>query len=325
MITLHDIYSAKDKISHICTRTPLIHSVSLSDIVGSKVFLKLESMQCTGSYKVRGVANRLLNLSPDQRKRGVVAYSTGNHGLAVAYVAKKLSIRAVICVSEKVSPERLKGIRQFDAEVLVHGKDQDHAGLHAYQLHKEQGLELVHPFDDSFVIAGQGTIGLEILEDIADLESVIVPLAGGGLVSGIALALKSADPDIRVIGVSARNSPSMVASLEAGKPVEVEEKETLARSLEGGIGLKNKHTFSMVRQLVDETLLTTEDEIKNALDFMLFSQRLIMEGAAAVGIAALLGNRVTGLGANTVFVISGGNLDHALFLQAAQRILVDAS
>lgn len=325
MVTLRDLYSAKDNISHICTRTPLIHSVSLSENVGSEVFLKLESMQRTGSYKARGAANRLLNLSPDQRKRGVVAYSTGNHGLAVAYVAKKLGIRAVICVSEKVSPGRLKAIEDYQAEILIKGASQDRAGQYARQLQKEQGLELVHPFDDPFVIAGQGTIGLEILEDVPDLDSVIVPLAGGGLVSGIALALKSADPDIRVIGVSARNSPSMVASLEAGKPVEVEEKETLARSLQGGIGLKNKHTFSMVRQFVDETFLIAEDEMIKALDYMLLRERLIVEGAAAVSIAALLMNQLTNLGKKTIVVISGGNLDQELLLQAANRILVEAN
>jgi threonine dehydratase len=324
-VTLSDLRSAREKIFHICIRTPLIYSVALSEKVGAQIFLKLESVQPTGSYKVRGAANKLLNLSPDQKNRGVVAYSTGNHGLAVAYVAKQLGIRAVICVSERVSVDRLEAIRRFDAEVLIRGEDQDHAGLYARQLQKEQGLEFVHPFDDPYVIAGQGTIGLEIAEDIAGLGSVIVPLAGGGLASGVALALKSENPDIGVIGVSARNLPSMVHSLEAGKPVDVEESESVARSLEGEIGTSNRHTFTMVKQLVDQTLLVTEEEIEGAIDFLLFRDRLIVEGASAAAVAGILEKRVENPGVSTVVVISGGNLDQDLFLQAVKRILDQAS
>lgn len=319
MLTLREIYLARQSVVSTCIKTPLVTSHPLGEISNSEIFLKLESMQPTGSYKVRGATNRLHNLSQEEHDRGVVAYSTGNHGLAVAYVASKLNIRAVICVSEKVSPERIKEIRRYDAEVKIHGADQDEAGRHAQSLHKEQGLTMVHPFDDPFVIAGQGTIGLELLEQVPDMDTVIVPLAGGGLLSGVALAVKSANPEIRVIGVSAEHSPSMVKSIAAGRPVEVNERRTIARSLEGGIGLANNYTFSLVKELADDVLSVSEKEIAEALVFMLFRQRQVVEGAAAVGVSALLSDQVKALGKKTVIVVSGGNLDAELLLQCVQQ------
>jgi threonine dehydratase len=230
-----------------------------------------------------------------------------------------LNIRAVICVSEKVSPERTNAIKRFKAEVIKHGEDQDQAGIHARLLAKEEGLTMIHPFDDPYVIAGQGTIGLELIDDLPGIDTVIVPLAGGGLLSGIAIALKAAKPETRIIGVSAEHAPSMAESISAGRPVEVEERKTIARSLEGSIGLDNSHTFSIVKDLVDEVLLASEEEIEEALSFMIFRQRLVVEGAAAVGPAMLLRNRVKDLGENTVIVMTGGSLDSKLLLRVAKR------
>jgi threonine dehydratase len=318
-LTLRDVYAARQRIASVAARTPLAPSPTLSGLAGARVRLKLECVQHTGSFKVRGAANKLSSLSDEERARGVITFSTGNHGRAVAFVARQAGVKAVICLSEMVPANKVEGVRQFGAEVVRHGQSQDEAMARAYELVEERGLTLVHPFDDPQVIAGQGTIGLEILEELPGVDTVLVPLSGGGLIGGVALALKAANPGTRVVGVSMARGAAMYHSLQAGKPVQVAEKETLADSLSGGVGLDNRYTFEMVRRFVDEVVLLAEEEIAEGMAFTLEEHRLIVEGAGAVGIAALLRGKVTDLGREVAVVVSGGNVDIAQVLGLVQE------
>ena len=317
-ITMHDIYLAKRRIASIAMRPPLVSSPPLSEHVGASVYLKLEGLQETGAFKIRGAANKMLGLSAEERARGVVAVSTGNHGRAVAYVARKLGIKAVICLSETVPRNKVEALRRLGAEVVVQGKSYDEAAEQAARLQEEQGLIMIHPFDDPAVIAGQGTIGLELLEDLPGIDMAVVPLSGGGLASGIALALKSADAAIRVVGVSMDRAPVMYQSLRAGRPLEMEEEETIADALMGGIGLDNRYTFRLCQQYLDETVLVSDEEIAAAMAFALREHHLVVEGGGAVGIAALLQRRVA-VGRNVAVVLSGSNVDLPLLLKVAQE------
>jgi len=324
---MRDIYLARRRITSIAKRTPLVHSPLLTERVGSSVYLKLESLQETGSFKIRGAANKMLSLTaeekacPEQsrRARGVVTGSSGNHGQAVAYVASRLGVNAVICISARVPSNKADAIRRFGAEIAVYGKSYDESVSHALRLAEERGLTMIDSFDDPFVIAGQGTIGLELLEDWPEIDTAIVPLAGGGLLGGIALALKSANPIIRVIGVSMERAPVMYHSLKAGAPIEMEEEETIAHALAGGLGRDNQYTFRMVQEYVDDVVLVSEEAIAEAMAFALEQHHLVVEGAGAVGIAALLHQRVREVGRNVVVVVSGSNVEIPLLLKIAQR------
>jgi threonine dehydratase len=317
-VTLRDIYRARQRIAGIAVRTPLIESPRLADLVGASVYLKLENVQRTGAFKIRGAANKLQSLSDEERQRGVITVSTGNHGRAVAYAARELGVEAIVCMSTRVPPSKVDGIRRLGAEVVLHGDSYDEAEQHAVRLQRDRGLTMIPPIDDPYVIAGQGTIGLELLENLPDIDAAIVPLSGGGLLSGIALALKSADASIRTIGVSMERAPVMFHSLRVGRPIEMEEEETLADALAGGIGLDNRYTFGMIQKYVDETLLVTEDEIAAAMAFALEEHHLVVEGGGAVALAAILHGKVGGAGENTVVVISGGNVEIPLLLKIAQ-------
>jgi threonine dehydratase len=307
-LSLGDIYSARQRIAEIVVKTPLVDSHLLSAETRSKVKLKLENLQVTGAFKIRGAANVLLSLSDEQRSRGVITVSSGNHGRAVAYVADKLGVNATICVPETVPDNKLEAIQALGAELKVEGENADAAMEFADILQAERGMTMIHPFDDLMVIAGQGTIGLELLEDAPETDTVIVPLSGGGLMSGIAFAVKAISPAIHVVGVSMERGAAMVESLKAGEVVEIIEEPTLADALAGGLNKDNKFTLSMVQQFVDETLLVSEDEIADAIMYCLTEQRIVVEGGAAVGIAALLSNKVQKLGKNVSIVISGGNI-----------------
>jgi threonine dehydratase len=316
-VTLRDVYRARRRIAPLVRRTPLVRSASLTAHVGASVYLKLENLQETGSFKIRGAANKLLSLTAEQKARGVITVSSGNHGRAVAYVARQLGIAAVVCVSERVPGHKVEAIQRFGAEVVVCGRSYDEAEARSLRLQQERGSARVHPFDDPLVIAGQGTIGLELLEDLPEVDTVVVPLSGGGLISGIALALKSAHPAIRVIGVSMDRAPVMFYSLRAGAPIEMEERETIADALAGGIGLDNRYTFRMVQEYVDETVLVSEEEIAGAMAYALARDNLVVEGGGAVGVAALLHRRVREVGRHVAVVISGSNVALPLLLQVA--------
>jgi threonine dehydratase len=316
---MSDVWEARKRISQIINRTPLIQSTILSEKIGRNVYLKLENVHEVGAFKVRGAANKILSLSEEERKRGVATYSTGNHGMAVAYVAKKLGIDAVVCISNRVPKAKVDSLKRLGAQIEIVGNSQDAAGVRCYELENEKGLTVIEPFDDPYVIAGQGTIGLELLEDLPHLKDVIVPLSGGGLLSGIGLALKSNDRDIRVTGVSMERSAVMYESLKAGKPIMLEESETLADSLLGGIGLDNQYTFQMVQQYMDDVVLIPEEEIAYSMAFMMDKHRMIMEGAAATGIAAVLGSKIPQQEGDIAVIISGQNVDLSILFTLIQN------
>lgn len=308
-----DSHAARDTISSIAVTTPLVRSTGLSAIAGTGVWLKLENLQVTGSFKVRGASARMLALTEEERGRGVVTCSSGNHGRAVAYVAEKLDIPATICLPEWVDPVKLDAMRRHGAETVLHGSTYDEAEARSLDIEKERGLIYVHPFDDPHVISGQGTIALEIVEQLPSVRTVVVPLSGGGLIAGITLALKKHDPSIRVIGVSAERARVMHESIQAGRPIEFPEEETVANALSGGIGLENNFTFRIVRDVVDEYLLVSEEELLEAMVYAAGDERLVVEGGGAVGIAALLTGKVKNLDGDTAVVVSGGNVDPTLF------------
>ena len=303
-----EIYQAKKRISPYVMRTPLVKAHALSDLFESEVWCKLETMQPTGAFKLRGATNAILRLNQEQRKCGVVTVSTGNHGRGVAYAARELGIRAVICLSNLVPSNKVEAIKSLGSDVRVVGNSQDEAEIEANRLTEEEGLIPISPFDHPDVIAGQGTIGLELLEDFPELNCVVVPLSGGGLIGGIALALKAASPKIHVVGVTMENGPAMVLSLKAGRPVEVKEEESLADCLGGGIGLENRYTMSLVQDLVDETILVSEDDIGQAIRYVFETQRIVIEGGAAVGTAALLTKKLEVHGQNVALIYSGNNI-----------------
>lgn len=315
--TLDDVNRARRVVAAVARRTPLFHADTLSEHVGSAVYLKLENLQRTGSFKVRGAANRIAALSAEERARGVITVSTGNHARAVAWVAHRFGIPATICMSRRVPRGKVEAVRALGAEVLLCGESYDEAALECGRLERERGLTYIPPFDDPWVIAGQGTIGLELLEDLPQIDTALVPLSGGGLISGIALVLKSLKPGVRVVGVSQDRAPVMACSLKAGRPIELPEEETLADALAGGIGLDNRYTFRLVQRLVDDVVVVREEEIADAITLALQELHLVVEGGGAVGLAALLQGRVQPLGQNVAVVLSGGNID----LDRLQQVL----
>jgi threonine dehydratase len=311
MPTLQDVYRARRAIGGRIRRTPLADSPSLRRLVGSPVHLKLDHLQITGSFKLRGATNAILQLSTEQREKGVVGVSTGNHGRGLAFAARQAGVRAVICMSRLVPRNKIDGIKALGAEVRIVGVSQDEAQGEVDRLVAEHGMAMLPPFDHPDIIAGQGTLGLEILEDLPEVETVIVPLSGGGLIAGVARAVKSASPRIRMVGVTMERGCAMYQSQKAGAPVQVEELPTLADALGGGIGQDNRYTFSMVRELVDDLLLVTEEQIADAIRHAYLEEKQVIEGSGAVGIAALRAGMVERPG-TTAVVVSGCNIDMAL-------------
>lgn len=309
-VGLDGIVMAQERITGRVRHTPLTVSDSLSARCGFPIYLKLESHQPTGSFKLRGATNAILSLDDEAKKRGLVTASTGNHGRALAYAAKAEGVRAVICMSALVPANKVDAIKALEAEVRIVGRSQDDAQEAVERLVCEEGLIAIPPFDHVDVIAGQGTIGLEIAEARPNTELVLVPLSGGGLAAGIAAAIKGKLSQARVIGISMERGAAMHESLRAGRPVVVEELETLADSLGGGIGLKNRYTFAMCRDLLDDIVLLSEEEIAEGVRHAFVAEGEMVEGAGAVGIAALLANKIDVRGP-VVVVVSGRNIDEA--------------
>ncbi|MEE8535495.1 MAG: hydroxyectoine utilization dehydratase EutB [Kiloniellales bacterium] len=310
-VAFRDILRARRAIAGRVRRTPLVPSPSLSDAAGAPVHLKLEHQQITGSFKLRGATNAVLALGAEERARGVVGASTGNHGRGLAYAAKELGVRCIICMSSLVPRNKIDGIRALGAEVRIVGDSQDDAQVEVDRMVAEEGMVLVPPFDQPDIIAGQGTLGREIVEDLPEVETVVVPLSGGGLIAGVALAVKTANPATRVVGVTMDRGASRYESRLAGKPVPVEELASLADALGGGIGLDNRYTFAMVRDLVDDLVLVSEARIAAAVRHAYREEKQVIEGSGAVGIAALQAGLVEDPG-TTVVVVSGCNIDMAL-------------
>lgn len=296
-------------VREVLPRTPMYRDPALSDRLGRPVFLKAESLQVTGSFKVRGAVARMAALDARERRSGVVTCSSGNHGRAVAWAAERLGVPAVVCVPGWVDPVKLEAIRAHGAEARLVGESYDEAEGEAERLARETGRVLVHPFDDPAVVAGQGTVGLEILEALPSVQEIVCPLSGGGLAGGIAYALEAMTSQARLTAVSAVNARVMRASLEAGRPVELPEEPTLASALAGGIGLENQLTFSLVRDLIELHDEVSEDEIARAMAFAFQELGLVLEGGGATGLATVLAGRAPEGQGPLVVVLSGGNVD----------------
>ncbi|MEN3792275.1 hydroxyectoine utilization dehydratase EutB [Fulvimarina sp. MAC3] len=310
-VEIADIEDAARRIAGHVRRTPVDLSESLTEQARQPVYLKHEHRQITGAFKLRGATNAVLSLSTEERARGVVATSTGNHGRGLAHAAREAGVRCVVCMSNMVPQVKLDAIAALGAEIRIIGRSQDDAQVEVERLIREEGMVSVPPFDHPKIVAGQGTIGLEILEDVPDVETVLVPLSGGGLIAGIAAAVKARRPEARIVGISMERGAAMEASLKAGYPVEVEELPTLADSLGGGINLDNHVTFEMVRALVDEVILLTEAEIAEGIRHAYFKEREVIEGGAAVGIAAILAGKLKPTGP-TLALLTGRSIDMAV-------------
>ena len=308
-IGLADIQAARNRIASHIVPLRITPSASLSRQFDKEVLLAHEYLQTTGAFKLRGAMNSVLQLEPGTT--GVTAVSTGNHGRALAYSARQAGAPCIICMSELVPQNKLEAIRALGAETRIVGKSQDEAEIEAKRLVSEEGYTMIPPFEHPHVIAGQGTLGLEMLEQVPDLDTVLVQLSGGGLVSGIALAIKLQKPDVRIVAISMERGCAMYASQQAGKPVEVEEMPTLADSLGGGIGLDNRLTFGIVHDYVDQLVLLGEEEIADGIRHAYFNEQVILEGGGAVGIGALQAGKVTP-GNKTVVLLSGKNIDMEL-------------
>lgn len=309
--SLANILAARANIRGIADATPFVPSSFMSIQAGQDFLLKLENMQPIGAFKLRGAMNAVAHL-PD-RVHGVTCCSTGNHGRGVAFAAARRGLRAVICMSSLVPQAKIDGIRALGAEIVICGDSQDDALAESRRLVEKEGLVEISPFDDPHVIAGQGTIGLEMMEARPDLDTILVPLSGGGLAAGVAVAAKSVNPDVRVIGISMDRGAAMHASLVAGAPVEVEEVPSLADSLGGGIGLDNKLSFQLCRDYLDETVLVTENEIYHAMQVLFYEDRIVAEGACVVGLAATLAGKLAPPKGAVGTIITGRNLDMGVF------------
>lgn len=314
-LTKRRVEDAQRRIAGIAAiNTPLRISHSLTRQLSRPVALKLETVQATGAFKLRGAANALLSLSAEERERGVVTASSGNHGIALAYVARQMGIPATICLSDLVTKAKIENIVAFGGTVDVGGIDQDVAMARALEIAATQGMAFIPPFDHLDVIAGQATIGLEIVEQNPDVETIIVPVSGGGLWGGVAFAAKAAKPDVRVLGVSMERGAAMYQSLKTGIPVQVEELPTIADALQGGIGLDNRHTFDLCKDYGDGMTLVSEEQIRNGIRYAFRHERLVLEGSGACGIATLLSEQDMLLGDNVVVLCTGDNIASDLFI-----------
>jgi threonine dehydratase len=320
MITLDEIRRARHRIQTSILAPPCPRSDTFSEMTGNEVFLKLENLQRTGSYKERGALNRILTLTPEERRRGLIAASAGNHAQAVAYHAGKLGLRAEICMPLATPLNKVMATRRFRAETILYGANYDEADAEARRRSEAHGLTFLHPFDDDAVIAGQGTLGLELLEQVPIVEVVLVAIGGGGLASGLACAMKETNPRVRVIGVQAARLPSMKLAVEAKRQVTLPAATTLADGI--AVRRAGERTLPMVRKYVDEIVTVEEEEIASAVLLLLEREKILAEGAGAASLAALLYRKAAVSGKKSVVVISGGNMDVTLLSRIIERGLV---
>jgi threonine dehydratase len=321
MITLEDVLAARERIRSSVYYSPCTHSQMLSGMTGLDIHLKLENLQMTGSFKERGALNRIAMLTAEQSRRGVVAASAGNHAQGVAYHATQRGIRAVIVMPLTTPLVKVTATRGFGAEVVLHGANYDEACVEALRLCEAEGMTFIHPFDDAVVMAGQGTIGLELLEQVEGLEAVIVPIGGGGLIGGIACAVKESNPKVRVVGVQTAKLPSMKQALVEHHPVTLEPGTTIA----DGIAVRRAGdvTFPVVEKYVDEIVTVDEDEIASAILTLLEREKTLAEGAGATALAAALQHRTSlPKGTKTAVLVCGGNIDVTLLSRIIERGLV---
>lgn len=320
-VKLSDIHDARTILRNIINPTPIISDERLSSEIGARSFLKAECLQRSGSFKVRGAYNKISRLSDEEKKRGVVTASAGNHAQGVALAARLHNIKATIVLPEFAALTKIIATKSQGADVVLKGSSFDEAVAYSRMLQEEQGYIYVHAFDDELVIAGQGTIGLEIADDLPDANVVVVPIGGGGVISGIALAVKNLLPNVRVIGVEAENVAAVKKSLEAGKPVEIEHLPTIA----DGIAVKRpgEITLPIIREYVDEVVEVSEEEIALGIFHCVQNSHLVVEGAGAAGVAALLAKKIKIKPEDTVCaILCGGNIDGNLLARIIEQVLV---
>jgi len=320
MISVKDIQDARDRIREAVMRTPCPRSQTLGTLCGCDLYVKMENLQMTGSFKERGSLNKLLLLDDRERAEGVIASSAGNHALGLAYHAQRLGIPATIVMPKRAPLIKVEYTRRYGAEVVLAGDNYDEAYAEALRLQRQKGLAFVHPFDDEAVIAGQGTMGLEILEQVPDVEAILVPVGGGGLIAGTALAVKSLRPRCKVFGVEASAAASMGEALDAGQPKEVATRATTA----DGIAVKRvgDKTFPLVAEYVDRVVAVDEEEIANAILLLLEIEKTVSEGAGAASFAGALFRKCDVKGKRTVCVVSGGNIDVNILARIIDKGLV---
>lgn len=320
MLSLETIYHAKYVLKDIIRQTDLIPAPKIKS--GVNVYLKTENLQHTGSFKIRGASYKISQLSEEEKRHGVIACSAGNHAQGVALAAQKCNIPAVICLPEGAPISKVEATRAYGAEVVLVPGVYDDAYAKAISLRDEKGYTFIHPFNDELVIAGQGTIGLEILDQLDNVDAVVVPIGGGGLISGVAYAIKTLRPDVKVYGVQSAGAPSMLNSLEHEQITCLEHVQTIA----DGIKVKEPgdHTFDLCRQYVDQIVTVTDDEVAGAILKLIETQKLITEGAGAVSVAAVMYDKIPVEGKNVVCILSGGNIDVTILSKVIERGLLKA-
>ncbi|WP_170018969.1 threonine ammonia-lyase [Campylobacter sp. RM16190] len=324
MISLNKIIQAKRTISGFVDKTPFAYSTRLSQMSGASVYLKKENLQRTGAYKIRGAYNKIANLSEEERNKGVVAASAGNHAQGVALSAREFGAKAIIVMPESTPLLKVAGTKALGAEVLLSGDNFDEAYEFAVSYAKENGMSFIHPFNDEFVMSGQGTVGLEMLDEIADLDMIIVPVGGGGLISGVASCVKQVNPDIKVIGVSAKGAPAMYNSFNAKKVINSKSVRTIA----DGIAVRDASeiTLAHIIECVDEIVQVDDEEIANAILYLLENQKIVVEGAGAVGVACVMHGKVKiKKGSKVGIVLSGGNIDVQMLNIIIEKGLIKSS
>jgi threonine dehydratase len=320
MVTLQTIKAARDRIRDSIFLSPFMRSETFSKLTGNSIYFKLENLQMTGSYKERGALNKILLLTEDEKRRGVIAASAGNHAQAVAYHATKRGIAARICMPLTTPIVKVSATREYGAEVILAGTNYDETCQEALRRCEEQHLTFIHPFDDEAVIAGQGTLGIEMLEQQPDIEVLLIPIGGGGLISGIACAAKETNPKIQVIGVQTSKLPSMKAALEHGGPVTLPPRVTIADGI--AVRCAGSITYPIVKKYVDDIVTVDDEEIANAILLLLEKEKTLAEGAGAVATAAIIQRRIPHRGKKIGVFVGGGNIDVSLLSRIIERGLV---
>lgn len=319
-VTLQDIREAREILKSVVYKTGVVHNTTFSEMSGNSVYLKMENLQKTGSFKLRGAFNKIAHLTDEEKRHGVIASSAGNHAQGVAMGATFYGIKSTIVMPKHAPLSKISATKSYGADVLLYGNVYDEAYAEARRLQKETGATFIHPFNDPQVIAGQGTIGLEILEDLPDADAIVVPIGGGGLISGVSIAAKSIKPGIKIIGVQSKNMPSMAESVENKKITTVDGTPTIA----DGIAVKTpgELTFSIIRKYVDNIITVDEDEIANAILLLLERAKVIAEGAGAVPVAAILNRMEDFRDKKIVALVSGGNIDVNILSRIIDKGLV---
>ena len=320
MLQLHDIQTAAGRLAGHVLDTPFVESRTISQLIGCQVFLKFENLQYTASFKERGACNKLAQLTPEERSRGVVAMSAGNHAQGVAYHAQRLGLRAVIVMPRFTPGVKVERTRGFGAEVVLHGDTLDASRAHARELAQQQGLVFVHPYDDEAIVAGQGTVALEMLREQPDLDTLVIAIGGGGLIAGIATAAKAIRPDIEIVGVQTERFPAMVNAIKGTSLPQGT--STIAEGI--AVGTPGVVTEAIIRQRVDDLLLVDEGDIEQAIVMLLEIEKTLVEGAGAAGLAALIKHPQRFAGKRVGLVLCGGNIDPMLLASIIERGMVRA-